>query len=94
MARPRNADCFASSDKLFRFVHPILTFVSKGPDLPLIAAGGRADLDMIITSTHGYSSLRHALLGSVGEELAREASNPVLIVPRHLRPGTSDAPEG
>jgi nucleotide-binding universal stress UspA family protein len=47
----------------------------------------RAAVDLIITSTHGYSGLRHALLGSIAEELAREAGCPVLIVPSHLRKG-------
>ena len=63
------------------------------PAEKLIAASTGADVDMIITSTHGYSSLRHALLDSVAEELAREASCPVLIVPSHLGPGTSGAPD-
>jgi nucleotide-binding universal stress UspA family protein len=60
----------------------------------LAAASARADVDMIIASTHGYTGLRHALLGSVAEKLARAASCPVLVVPSHLRPGPSDAPEG
>ena len=63
------------------------------PAEKLIAASAGADVDMIITSTHGYSSLRHALLGSVAEELAREASCPVLIVPSHLREPLSGAGE-
>lgn len=51
----------------------------------LVKESGQRDIDMIITSTHGYSALRHALLGSVAESLAREAKCPVLIVPSHLR---------
>ena len=31
---------------------------------------------MMITSTHGYSGLRHALLGSVAEQLARRGDLP------------------
>ena len=53
----------------------------------LIAASARPDIDMMITSTHGYSGLRHALLGSVAEQLARRATCPVLVVPSHLRSG-------
>ena len=45
----------------------------------------RADVDMVITSTHGYTGLRHALLGSVAEELVRVANCPVLVVPSHCR---------
>jgi nucleotide-binding universal stress UspA family protein len=51
----------------------------------LVKESEQRDIDMIITSTHGYSALRHALLGSVAEGLAREAKCPVLIVPSHLR---------
>lgn len=57
------------------------------PAEKLARASRRAEVDLIITSTHGYSGLRHALLGSVAEELGREAGCPVLIVPSHLRKG-------
>ena len=60
----------------------------------LTAASARPDIDMVITSTHGYSALRHALLGSVAEQLARQASCPVLVVPSHLRSGEMPADEG
>ena len=60
----------------------------------LLAASARPDIDMVITSTHGYSALRHALLGSVAESLARRASCPVLVVPSHPRPGKMMAAEG
>lgn len=60
----------------------------------LIAASARPDIDMVITSTHGYSALRHALLGSVAEQLARRASCPVLVVPSHPRSGKMMAAEG
>ncbi|MGH8094532.1 MAG: hypothetical protein ACREIF_13855 [Chthoniobacterales bacterium] len=42
-----------------------------GPGERLIVVSAGADVDMIISSTHGYTSLRHALLGGVAEELAR-----------------------
>jgi nucleotide-binding universal stress UspA family protein len=60
----------------------------------LIAASARPDIDMVITSTHGYSGLRHALLGSVAEPLARLATCPVLVVPSHPRSGKKTAAEG
>ncbi len=55
------------------------------PVARLTEASARPDVDMIITSTHGYGRLRHALLGSVAEQLVRTAQCPVLVVPSHLR---------
>jgi nucleotide-binding universal stress UspA family protein len=45
----------------------------------------RPDVDMVITSTHGYTGLRHALIGSTAEQLVRRAHCPVLVVPSHCR---------
>ena len=45
----------------------------------------RPDVDMVIMSTHGYTGLRHVLLGSVTEQLVRRANCPVLVVPSHRR---------
>jgi nucleotide-binding universal stress UspA family protein len=51
----------------------------------LVEETARPDIDMVITSTHGYTGLRHALLGSVAEQLVRTARCPVLVVPSHRR---------
>jgi nucleotide-binding universal stress UspA family protein len=37
-------------------------------------------VDMIVISTHGYSGVAHALLGSVTERVVRDAPCPVLVV--------------
>jgi nucleotide-binding universal stress UspA family protein len=37
-------------------------------------------VDLIIISTHGYTGLKHALLGSTTERVVRHASCPVLVV--------------
>ena len=42
---------------------------------------GRPDIDLIATSTHGYSGFKRALIGSVAEHVVRYAESPVLIVP-------------
>ncbi len=39
-----------------------------------------AATDLIIVSTHGYTGLKHALLGSVAEKIVRHAPCPVLVV--------------
>ncbi len=51
----------------------------------LAEASARPDIDLIVTSTHGYSGLRHALLGSVTEQLVRVTQCPILVVPSHRR---------
>ena len=37
-------------------------------------------VDLIIISTHGYTGLKHALLGSTTERVVRHATCPVLVV--------------
>jgi nucleotide-binding universal stress UspA family protein len=44
-----------------------------------------ADVDLIITSTHGQTGLKHALLGSVAEHVVRYAECPVLVVPSRIQ---------
>ena len=63
------------------------TQVEVGTPIDKLAeATARPDVDMVITSTHGYTGVRHALLGSVAEHLVRRANCPVLVVPSHCRP--------
>ena len=45
----------------------------------------RADIDLVITSTHGQTGMKHALLGSVAEHVVRYAECPVLVVPSGAR---------
>jgi universal stress protein A len=39
-------------------------------------------VDLIVVTTHGYTGLKHALLGSVAERVVRHAPCPVLVVRR------------
>jgi nucleotide-binding universal stress UspA family protein len=43
--------------------------------------GSDAKVDLIITSTHGRTGFKHAMLGSVSEQMVRYAERPVLVVP-------------
>lgn len=40
-------------------------------------------IDLIITSTHGWSGFKHVLMGSTAEQVARRAACSVLVVPSH-----------
>jgi nucleotide-binding universal stress UspA family protein len=63
------------------------TVVAIGtPIEKLVEETARPDVDMVITSTHGFTGLRHVLLGSTAEQLVRLAHCPVLVVPSHCRP--------
>jgi nucleotide-binding universal stress UspA family protein len=41
------------------------------------------DVDLIITSTHGFTGLTHVLIGSIAEQVVRHAPCSVLVVPSH-----------
>lgn len=43
-------------------------------------AAGTLKVDLIIIATHGYTGLKHALLGSTTERVVRHAPCPVLVV--------------
>jgi nucleotide-binding universal stress UspA family protein len=47
--------------------------------------------DLIVTSTHGYTGLQHALLGSTAERIVRHATRPVLAT-RLAKTGRMRAP--
>ncbi len=57
------------------------TFVREGrPFLEVIAAAREFEADMIVMGTHGYSGVKHVLLGSTAEKVVRKAPCPVLTV--------------
>ena len=83
----------AAADKLDEMVNflPLVgisaeTQVAVGtPIEELVSATARPDIDLVIISTHGYTGLRHVLLGSTAEQLVRLAHCPMLVVPSHCR---------
>lgn len=55
--------------------------VREGSPAKVIADVAReAGADLIIISTHGYTGLRHVLMGSIAEHVVRYAPCPVLVV--------------
>jgi nucleotide-binding universal stress UspA family protein len=57
------------------------TLVRSGPPaIEIIEAAKSLQADLIIISTHGYTGLKHVMLGSVAEHVVRRAPCPVLVV--------------
>ncbi len=48
----------------------------------IVSYANKCDAAMIVMSTHGYSGLKHVVMGSTTESVLRQASCPVLVVPR------------
>lgn len=51
------------------------------PHLEICRFEEKSASDLVITSTHGRTGLRHALVGSVAEHIVRAAHGPTLVVP-------------
>lgn len=47
----------------------------------ICAYAGNRSMDLIVSTTHGRTGFRHALLGSVAEHIVRYAKGAVLVVP-------------
>jgi nucleotide-binding universal stress UspA family protein len=47
----------------------------------IVKAARQIKADWIVISTHGYTGLKHTLLGSTAERVVRHATCPVLVVP-------------
>jgi len=61
---------------------PVTSQVCEGDiETALLARANEVKADLIVTGTHGRSALRRFLVGSVGEEIARCAKRPILVVP-------------
>lgn len=50
------------------------------PAREIVEAARSGSADIIVMSTHGRTGLKHVLLGSVAEEVVRQAGCPVLVV--------------
>ena len=60
------------------------TAIRMGSPVPEICSfAAKKDVNLIITSTHGLSGLKHVSTGSIAEQVVRHAFCPVLVVPSH-----------
>jgi nucleotide-binding universal stress UspA family protein len=58
-------------------------FTEGSPVLDICAFAKEHDVELIITSTHGLTGLKHVLIGSIAEQVVRHAPCSVLVVPSH-----------
>jgi nucleotide-binding universal stress UspA family protein len=70
---------FVSGDQLNEIPHEIL--LPRGPIWPVLSELiERDEIDLLVVGTHGRAGLKRLILGSVAEELFRQASCPVLTI--------------
>lgn len=67
----------------FGQVHFETTIVTGQPASATCELARRRGVDLIIASTHGWTGIKHMLLGSTAEQIARYAPCSVLIAPSH-----------
>ena len=58
-------------------------FTEGSPALDICAFAKDRDVNLIITSTHGFTGFTHVLIGSIAEQVVRHAPCSVLVVPSH-----------
>ena len=58
-------------------------FTEGSPVLDICAFAKDHDVDLIVTSTHGFTGFTHVLIGSIAEQVVRHAPCSVLVVPSH-----------
>jgi len=58
-------------------------FTEGSPVIDICAFAKDHDVDLIITSTHGFTGFTHVLIGSIAERVVRHAPCSVLVVPSH-----------
>jgi len=58
-------------------------FTDGSPVIDICAFAKDHDVDLIVTSTHGFTGFTHVLIGSTAEQMVRHAPCSVLVVPSH-----------
>jgi nucleotide-binding universal stress UspA family protein len=58
-------------------------FTDGSPVIDICAFAKDHNVDLILTSTHGFTGFTHVLIGSIAEQVVRRAPCSVLVVPSH-----------
>jgi nucleotide-binding universal stress UspA family protein len=58
-------------------------FTDGSPVIDICGFAKDHDIDLIITSTHGFTGFTHVLIGSIAEQVVRHSPCSVLVVPSH-----------
>jgi nucleotide-binding universal stress UspA family protein len=58
-------------------------FTEGSPVIDICAFAKDQNVDLIVTSTHGFTGFTHVLIGSIAEQVVRHAPCSVLVVPSH-----------
>ena len=58
-------------------------FTEGSPVYDICGFAKHHDIDLIVTSTHGFTGFTHVLIGSIAEQVVRHAPCSVLVVPSH-----------
>jgi nucleotide-binding universal stress UspA family protein len=58
-------------------------FTDGSPVIDICAFAKHHEVDLIITSTHGFTGFTHVLIGSIAEQVVRHAPCAVLVAPSH-----------
>jgi nucleotide-binding universal stress UspA family protein len=59
---------------------PVAAVLTGRPSEEIVSYANKQEAAMIVMATHGYSGMKHVLLGSTTEEVLRHAVCPVLSV--------------
>jgi universal stress protein A len=76
-----NADLDERAKEFATEVSDVSTFCKIGsPAQEIVKLANEQSVDLIVMGTHGWTGFKHLLLGSVAENVLRQASCPVLVV--------------
>lgn len=86
IGEPSEGECKALEDRLKQIQAddpkiPITHLLEQGdPAAEILRIAGEIKSDLIVMGTHGQSALRRMLMGSVADQVVRQATCPVLTV--------------
>jgi len=69
------------SKRIVKSPVPVFPYTRVGkPFVEIAALAQTQNIDLIVLATHGYTGLKHALMGSTAERVVQHAPCPVLVV--------------